>query len=167
MNYEFRLAVYDDCSELAKVKREAWETTYRGIYPDTKFDNYDFVAQTNKFKKIVDNEDVKLYVVLCNEKIVGYFDYGKPIRQYKEYDQEIGLLYLLKDYQKMGIGKAIFLFASNKIKENGYNEFFIACNKYNYNAQKFYEKMGGKIKGIDEDNINKSTPQIYYHFGIE
>ena len=167
MNYELRLATLDDCSTLSKFKREVWETTYRGIYPDDKLDNYDYEINTNKFKKIIENEDIKLYVVLFNKKIIGYFDYGKLLRPYTNFNQDIWLLYLLKDYQSLCIGKEIFLFASRKIKENGYNEFFVSCNKYNYGAQKFYEKMGGEIIEIDEDNSDKSIPQIRYNFNIK
>jgi len=167
MDYEFRLATIDECDELSKIKREVWETTYRGIYPDSKLDNYDYNAQTNKFKQIVNHEDVYLYVIVIKDKIVGYFDYGKPVfRPYKDYEQEIGLLYLLKEYQSQGIGKKVFFFASNKIKEKGYNKFFISCNKYNYNAQIFYEKMGGKVIEIDKDNNDGSIPQIRYHYDV-
>ena len=93
-------------------------------------------------------------------------DYGIPIRPYKDYNQEIGLLYLLKEYQRKGIGKELFNIACNRIKENGYNEFFICCNKYNINAQEFYKKMGGIIDETDEDNNDKSIPQIYYIYKI-
>ena len=36
--------------------------------------------------------------------------------------------------------------------EQGVNKFYLCCNKYNYTAQKFYEKMGGTIIGEDMDN---------------
>ena len=168
MEYELRLATILDCYKLAKIKKEVWETTYRGIYPDSKIDNYDYNIQTNKFKQMVNNKDIYLYIIMVDNKIIGYFDYGKPVsRPYKDYKQEIGLLYLLKKYQNKGLGKEIFMFAKRKIKENGYNNFFVSCNKYNYKAQKFYEKMGGKIINIDKDNKDRSLPQIKYHFDIK
>lgn len=48
-------------------------------------------------------------------------DCGVPYRPYKDYQQEMGLLYLLKEYQRKGIGKRLFNIAANKIKESGYN----------------------------------------------
>ena len=92
---------------------------------------------------------------------------GMPYRPYKDYKQEIGLLYLLKEYQKKGIGKELFNIAYNEIKENGYNEFFISCNKYNTNAQEFYKKMGGIIDKIDDDNLDKSIPQVKFIYKIK
>ena len=104
MEYNIRLAKFTDCSTLSIIKRKVWETTYRGIYPDEKLDNYDYRKHEEKF---ID------------------------------------------------------------IREKGVNEFFISCNKYNINGQKFYEKMGGKIINIDEDNIDKSIPQVKFHYDIK
>ena len=69
-------------------------------------------------------------------------------------------------YQRKGIGKRLFNIAANKIKESGYNEFFICCNKYNINAQEFYKKMGGIIDEIDDENIDKSIPQVKFIYKI-
>ena len=49
MEYEVRLAVLDDARRLSEVKIACWNTTYRGIYPDDKLDNYDFDKNTEKF----------------------------------------------------------------------------------------------------------------------
>ena len=167
MDYIIRLANKNDCDELSKLKHTVWNETYRGIYSDEKIDNYDHKKYTDKFLGIINNPDVDLYVVEDNNKLVGYMDYGKPFRPYKDYNQEIGLLYLLKDYQRKGIGTKLFNMAYNKIKEKGYKEFFISCNKYNINAQEFYKKMGGEIIDIDEDNIDKSIPQVKFLYKIK
>ena len=53
------------------------------------------------------------------------------------------------------------------IKFNGVDRFFISCNKYNVGALKFYERMGGKIVHVDEDNDeDKSLVQVKFHFDI-
>ena len=114
----------------------------------------------------MDNPDIAFYVVEYDNKIIGYMTYGVPIRPYEDYKQEIGLLYLLRDYQRNGIGRELFNLASNGIKENGYDEFFIACNKYNTKAQEFYKKMGGEVICIDEDNEDKSVPQMRFLYKI-
>ena len=162
MNYLIRLANENDCDDLSKLKQQVWSETYRGIYNDEIIDNFDYQKNSEKFLNIINNPLIDLYVVEDNNRIVGYMDCGSPYRPYKEYNQEIGLLYLLKEYQKNGIGKELFNIAVNKIKNNGYNEFFVCCNKYNTNAQKFYRKMGGVVDDIDEDNEDKSIPQIIF-----
>lgn len=167
MEYKIRLAKVEDCKSISIVKRKVWETTYRGIYPDEKIDSYNYKEQEEMFKSLVNNENIDLYVLEVKGEIMGYMDCGIPIRPFENYEQEIGLFYILKEFQRKGMGTELFKTAYENIKSKGYSRFFISCNKYNIPAQKFYEKMGGKIVHIDEDNENKSIPQIKYHYDIK
>ena len=166
MNYTIRLANENDCDDLSRLKHQVWTETYRGIYSDEKLDNYDYQKNSDKFLNTINNQGVDLYVVEDNNKLVGYMSCGTPYRPYKEFKQEIRLLYLLKDYQRKGIGEELFNIAVNKIKESGYNEYFICCNKYNLNAQEFYKKMGGVVDKVEEDNDDKSIPQVMFVYRI-
>ena len=165
MNYSFRIAEHSDCSKIANLKKIVWNTTYRGIYKDELLDNFDIEKQTEKFEKMVDSE-TNLYVVECNDDIIGYFSFGKPFHPYKNYEIEFGLLYLLKEYQGRGIGTSVFKFVRDEIRKMGVDKFYLCCNKYNYNAQKFYEKMGGIIVHIDSDDTEKDRVQIYYEYRV-
>ena len=161
-----RLATMADCKELSKLKLEVWNTTYRGIYPEDKFTNYNFEMNEGKFKNLVEHPSIDLYVVEEGNRLIGYMDYGTPIRPFENYEQEIGLMYVLKDYQRQGIGKELFQLAAENMKQNGYHEFFVSCNKYNTPANCFYEAMGGKVIHIDEDEDDKSIPQITYLYQL-
>lgn len=166
--YAIRLAKREESKELSRLKRVVWEETYRGIYPDEKLDNYDYDEHEKKFERIIDNPDVRLYVVSDNGRLVGYMDYGVPFRKFLDYEQEIGLLYLKKECKGKGIGRELFNLGYNGIKNNGYNRFFISCNKYNVNALKFYEKMGGRVVHIDDDNDeDKSIVQVKFEYSIK
>lgn len=162
MEYKIRKTTKNDVEELSRLKQIMWMQTYRGIYSDDVIDNFDYEKHKNKFLKLIDNPDINFYVVESDNKLIGYMTYGLPTRPFRDYEQEIGLLYLLKEYQRNGIGRELFNIAFNGIKEKGYKEFFISCNKYNVNAQAFYKKMGGEVIYIDEDNIDKSIPQMYF-----
>lgn len=165
-NLIIRPATYEDCQELSRLKREILETTYRGIYPDEKIDNYDYVESELKFKNFIDNPYQQLYVVVDKTQIVSYIEFGKPFRPFKNYFQEIGLFYIRKDYQRHGIGKVLFNLALNYIKTTSANDFFISCHKYNINARSFYEKMGGKLVQVDEDSENNGIPQVKYEYKV-
>ncbi len=167
MNYIIRLAKEEDAEELSKLKHEVWNTTYRGIYADELIDNFDYEKHKNKFLKVIKDPNVDLYVVEENNSLIGYMSVGKPYRPFKDFEQEIGLLYLLKEYQGKGIGKELFNKAYNIIKDKGYQEFFISCNKYNEPAQGFYKKMGAEVINIDEDNIDKTIPQVTLLYKIK
>ncbi|MGL5380592.1 GNAT family N-acetyltransferase, partial [Clostridium sp.] len=161
---EIRIATDADCRDLAILKRRVWETTYRGIYPNEKLDKYDVNLNENKFKSMIAKQSQKLFVVLDNLEIIGYVSCGKIMRAFDEYTYDIGLLYLLKEYQGKGIGLELFQFAQNELKNQGVTEFIVSCNKYNIPSQEFYKKMGGKIIKIDEDNDDKSIPQVKFKY---
>ena len=161
---EIRIATDEDCRSLATLKRRVWETTYRGIYPDEKLDKYDIDLNENKFKNMIKQKSQKLFVVLNESEIIGYMSCGKIMRPFDEHTHDIGLLYLAKEYQGKGIGLDLFQFAKNELKNQGVTEFIVSCNKYNLSAQQFYKKMGGKIIKIEEDNEDKSIPQVKFQF---
>ena len=166
-NINIRLATYDDCKSLSLLKREIWETTYRGIYPDEKIDNYDYTKNEEKFKSFIDNENQFLYVVTYINEIVGYIEFGEPFRPFKDYEQEIGLFYLRKDFQGKGIGRTLFNLAYDYFKNLNISKFFISCHKFNFNARAFYEKMGGKIVQVDDDSANVGFPQFKFEYFVK
>lgn len=166
-NIEIRLATYDDCKKLALLQKEIWESNFRGIYPDEKLDKYDYDKKQHKFESFIDNPSQHLYVVTDNDEIIGYLEFGIPFRPFRNYTQEIGLVYLRKDYQGQNLGKKMFDFAYEYFKNTGVKEFFISCNKFNLNGQKFYEKMGGKIVHVDDDSENDGVPQIKYEYLVK
>lgn len=166
-NYKIRIATKEDVKNLAILKRKVWDETYRGIYSDDIIDKFDYEEAEETFFNIINNNKISLYVVESNDELVGYMDVGIPLRKFGNYEQEIGLLYLRKDFQQKGIGRKLFTLGYKEIENKGYNRFFISCNKYNINARKFYEKMGGQLIAEDEDNDNKRIVQVKYHYDIK
>jgi len=161
---KIRIATDENCRDLSILKRRVWETTYRGIYPNEKIDKYDIDLNENKFKDIIKQQSQKLFIVLYDSEIIGYMSCGKIMRAFNKYTHDIGLLYLLKEYQGKGIGSILFQFAKNQLKNQGVTEFIVSCNKYNLSAHQFYVKMDGKIIKVDEDNEDKSIPQVKFLF---
>lgn len=166
MDINIRLADFSDSYNLSVLKQRVWRETYTGIYSDSRINNYDYDEKKKKFDNIISNKDVSLYVLEDKGELIGYMSVGVPVRKYLDYEQEIGLLYLRRDYQGLGFGKRLFKLAYNIIKNNGYNKFFISCNKYNTYAREFYLRMGGKLVCEDSDSEEKHLSQVKFHFDI-
>lgn len=149
----YRKAQADDCYAIAELKGIVWNTTYKGIYSDEKLANYNIAKNQLIFEKIIANPDIELYVAVDDDRIVGFMTCGKPYKPFEQFQQEIGLIYILKKYQRQGIGKAFFDIARKQIRKNGYREFFLSVNKQNLNALNFYISMGGNIIHTDETQI--------------
>ena len=139
-----RNAKMDECRELARIKGEVWNTTYRGIYADTALDNYDVEKNNRIFQQIFNNPGIELFLAEVSGKIVGLMTCGNMFQPVEGFNQEIGLLYVLKEYQRMGIGRRFLETAKEIVKRNGCDRFLVSVNSQNKNAIAFYEKMGGR-----------------------
>lgn len=152
------LASIDDSKELSYLKKQVWETTYRGIYDDSKIDNYDYKKREEKFKMLISSSEQEVYVCKDKNKIVGYMVVGKALHENLEgYELTINDLGIEQSYRKQGIGRMFFEIIKSKNKK-----FFNCCNYYNTNARKFYERMGGTIVKESIDENDKSHCQVYY-----
>lgn len=161
-----RKAAVSDCRRLSVLKREVWETTYRGIYPDEMLDRYDYLKHEEKFQVILENPDISLFAAEDEGSLIGYMSCGSPMRSFRNYRFEIGLLYLKKEYQGHGIGKKLFETGVSELQKCGAREFFVSCNKFNLPARHFYEKIGGSLIHTDPDEEDKSVPQVKFHFSL-
>lgn len=163
LNLKISIATEDMCDKLATIKKHIWETTYTGIYDDTKLKNYNHEKQAQKFKQCIDSKNIELYVAIIDEEIIGYVAIGiSPHRP--NGNIELAMLNILKNFQGLGIGKALFDFAKEKIKHLNNTGFNVYCNKYNVPAQNFYKKMGCVIVAIDDDTQDKSIPQVKFEY---
>ena len=152
-NITYRKATLEDCYEIAELKGIVWNTTYKGIYSDESLSGYDVKKNEQIMQSIVNNPEIDIYVATDMDKIVGFMTCGKPYKPFRHYEQEVGLLYILKEYQKQGIGKKFFEIACKQVRENGYHEFMVAVNSRNDNAIQFYLAMGGKIVHSEEKQL--------------
>lgn len=152
--------------ELSKVKRSAWCSTYRGIYPDEKLDNYDILEHAEKFRKLLNDENVSLYCIYDQGEMVGFFSYGKGLKSYKDFKYYLRQLYIIKEAQGRGLGKQVFTFIRGAMIDLQQNKFFTNCNIYNKGALKFYEKMGGKITKIEKEGDDLSCHQAYIEYEV-
>ena len=149
----YRKATIEDSFPIAELKGMVWNTTYRGIYPDESLDGYDVGKNALIIQKIVNNPEIEIYVAEDKGKIVGFMTCGKPYKPFRHYEQEIGLLYILKEYQRQGIGRGFFDVARKQVKKNGYKEFIVSVNSQNSNAIQFYRSMGGEVIDTTERQL--------------
>ena len=119
-----------------------------------------------KRRAYLKQEEVFLYGVFEWQELIAYVSYGKARVPFDHDEYELGLLNIRKAYQKQGLGKRLFLFACERLWQKT-DHFFVSCNRYNENARKFYEKMGGKLIHTDEDTENAGIPQVKYEYTIK
>ena len=161
MDITFRQTSLEDVITVVHLRQKVWDATYRGIYPDKMIDEFDYDWHLEAEKKRMRNPEFCCYLVLDGKEAVGYFSYGKISSDYwKNYCFRLHSLYLLPEYQRNGIGKAIFNHVGQACMKAGYDRMCLDCNPYNKNAMGFYLHMGGIIVQVDTGHENREEDGI-------
>ena len=162
-----RKGLKEDIPDTVDITIDGWRNTYKGILDDDFLDNMD----RNKLieRRINDYNDTSFIVALLNNEIVGFSRYidSNKFTSDLDIDSEIIAIYVKSDKKRQGIGKEMFKYISNELKVKNKEKLVIWCLKDNYQGRKFYETMGGSIKG--EHNIKfglKEYPEIGYIFNL-
>jgi N-acetylglutamate synthase-like GNAT family acetyltransferase len=158
-----RRAKESDLNKIAEINTNAWKINYKGIIDDSFLETRtaDTFIKRRKESNWFENAEIFVYEEETNLK--GFVSGEK---KNKEYDCEIGALYVEPKYQKQGIGTKLLGYMKTYYKNIGHKKLIIWTIKGLQN-NKFYEKHGGKIKEEKEyDYGDKKYPGIGYVFEL-
>lgn len=161
-----RLASVKDASDLSKVHRASWLNAYSGILNGSAL--RDSIAKRNPswWQSAVEKLNAEpvtigqyhggrqetasrsqLLVLEYEGRIVGYANFGGSRRNYPpqtvESWGEIYELYLLPEFQGVGLGKRLFKAARVQLKSMGHGALIVWALEANDLGKEFYEAMGG------------------------
>lgn len=154
-----RYAKAEDAAVWTDINFKTWRTTYKNIFDEKLFCVREKGRDTriesvrNNIRK---NEKDKLYyhaVATKDNDLVGIITYGKANSYNSILNNnycEVYAIYILEEYQKLGIGAKLIDFAKRDLKEDGYNKLVI-WSLYDNPSLEFYWKIGGEI--FEEKNI--------------
>jgi len=106
---------------------------------------------------------MNMFSAKLNEKIIGVVAYGaqtpkinKHIEEQFKNVLEIKNLYILPEYQKMGLGKKLFLTACENLLKNNYSHFMLYSSFKT--GQTYWQKMLGEpYKTIFDSSITRKV----------
>lgn len=160
----FKRATYDDLLVLSQTRQKVWATTYRGIYSDKMIDQFDYAWSMARDRRRMEDPKQEFYLVMDDDACVGYFYYGTPHVDYKDFAFCLNALYFLPQYRGRGLGRRVFEVIKDACRQRGINKFFNGCNVHNLPAQGFYRKMGGVVGRVDDGHTNKAEDQMYFEY---
>ena len=161
MSIEFVQAKAGDVATIGKLRQRIWNTTYRGIYPDAVIDSFDYDWHQKRDIKKFSDSSFSVYLIKNGDENIGYFIF-----------QDIGAfvwlhsLYVLREYQHMGIGTQAFSILKKYCKEKGIHRFACDCHPDNENAMRFYQRMGGVVTKTDLGHENKQEDGVIFEFDM-
>ena len=133
-----RKATSDDARQIAEIIVEDWKFAYRGIIEDDYLDSLDVEERYQR-----ELQRYQIYNVALVDDVVLGLTWNEIADTYDS-DCEIIALYVRYTQRKNGLGKILFQNSVDYFKASGKKKMIIWCLKENYEARKFYEKMGGK-----------------------
>lgn len=138
-----RPAKPEDAAAIGKIYCESWKAAYRGIVPQDYLDSL-----TPDDRKI----NPANFLVLESEDgiVFGLANLGVSRDTERPDWGELRAIYLLPDFWRKGFGTALFQAAEQKLREMGYERYFLWAFCKNTRARRFYEKMGMRRVGKEQ-----------------
>ena len=145
---QLKKVTIDDMFELQQISFEAyiknfadhWNANGLELYLEKEFGN-------KRLKTDLNNPLVAYHFIQSDMKTVGFLkiNYETAPSISIEDNCELEKMYILPEYQGLGIGKAALKVAINKIQKRGKKILFLCVIETNRNAIAFYEKLGFKF----------------------
>lgn len=137
MTISVKKVCIEDVKELANLEYHIWRSTYRGILPDEYLDNLDINHIQEKFKNKLSDSNIEMYLIKHDLSYIGYFSL-----KYNDNVLEVSKLYILKNYQNMGIGSIVAEYIKAKTIEYHIDIVESWIIEGNSISEKFHKKMG-------------------------
>ncbi|MDX2092456.1 MAG: GNAT family N-acetyltransferase [Kofleriaceae bacterium] len=146
--FAIRSASIDDASAIARVQIESWQTSYRGILPDSILDTMD-VAHRTAMRRAMLRDATALNLVAYDTThgdIVGYCNAG-PSRRSGRHIGELYEIYLVDRAKRYGLGRELFEQVTDWCRDHQRSALVVWVLENNHHARRFYEAMGGRPGG--------------------
>ncbi|WP_100404348.1 GNAT family N-acetyltransferase [Bacillus solitudinis] len=146
--FNIRKATLVDIPSIAKVHVDSWRTTYRGIVSSDFIENLTYEWSEKHQLIVFSNKDMFIYVVEDKEgNIVGFASGGPERNNNSLFKGELHAIYLLTEYQGLGLGRKLVTSVANQLRVNGFNSLLVLVLENNTSAREFYKSLGGKEVG--------------------
>ncbi|MEP7285620.1 MAG: GNAT family N-acetyltransferase [Chloroflexota bacterium] len=141
-----RLATCDDAQAITQVHISSWQTTYWGIGIDEYIDNQSVDRRVEYWRNTLCNSQSQtfVYVAVVDGQVVGFAAGGPERSNDPEYKGELYALYLLKAYQRQGLGQKLVGAVMDHLLHSGIASMLIWVLAVN-SARFFYERCGGQV----------------------
>jgi len=146
--FAVRQAKLEDAAEIARVQTRSWQTSYRGILPDSILDTMNVERRTALRRDILrDPSGLNLVAYdVTHRDLVGFCNAG-PSRHQEPLVGELYEIYIVEYAKRYGLGRELFESAQDWCRENEMTAMVVWVLENNHHARRFYDAMGGAPAG--------------------
>ncbi|MBN4093063.1 MULTISPECIES: N-acetyltransferase [Methylobacterium] len=154
-----------DLGGLSKVFDASWREAYRGIIPGVALERLISTRDRAWWRGAL-RRGRPIAVVETGELVVGYAAYGRTRSRSLGTEAEIDELYLLPEYQGVGLGRRLFRAVRNDLADHGFARLGVWSLEDNARASAFYEGLGGVAGPRVLDRVaGLPLPKVGFLFG--
>lgn len=154
-----------DLGGLSKVFDASWREAYRGIIPGVALERL-IASRDRAWWRGALRRGRPIAVVETADLVVGYAAYGRTRSRALGTEAEIDELYLLPEYQGLGLGRRLFRAVRNDLADHGLTQLGVWSLEENDRAGAFYEGLGGKPGPRALDRVaGVPLPKVGFLFG--
>jgi ribosomal protein S18 acetylase RimI-like enzyme len=166
-----RIATPDDAPALGSMHVASWHESYAGLLPDKILASLSVEARSAAWDKIMrepaSRNSTVIYLARHEGSIIGFGSCGaqrtKNLKD-KGYGGEFSAIYVLREFQKRGIGSRLLREMSSDLVRRGFNAAALWVLRDNLSARRFYEHFGGKVIA-EREEVRDSTFLIESAYG--
>lgn len=136
-----RCATVEDARAIAAVQVASWQSTYRGIVPDSHLDALNVAAGAARWVRNLTSGRSVTHVAEGDRGVCGYVSWG-PVREaVGEFDGELWALYLADENHGCCVGRQMVDGARKALLAAGYRSMIVWALAENP-AVGFYKRLG-------------------------
>ncbi|WP_379147771.1 GNAT family N-acetyltransferase [Paenibacillus sp. sgz500992] len=133
-----------DAKGIAKVHVDCWRTTYRNIMPDEFLEKLSYEQRTRLWMRNLSKDDNYVFVAENNlGEVIGFADGGKRETNTVENSGDLTSIYVLEQYQGLGIGRQLLRILFLQFEKLSINRVFVEVLEGN-KSRYFYEAFGAE-----------------------
>lgn len=156
--FTIRKAVYEDAEAIANIHVRTWKNTYKDLLDEKDLTNMTYENRKTLWETIlrVQKREQCTFVIYNETQIVGFISGGPERTKKFNFDAEIYTIYLLAEYQRMGLGAKLLKAFTKEMKALGNKSILVWILKQNPSSR-FYEQYEAKPIGTEEISIGEGT----------
>ena len=150
MNILVRAAIREDAASMARVHVDSWRSTYAGIVSAEYLAGLSYRNRESLWKQLLttDRPGTSYFVAETGgDDIVGFANGGPEREGDRTYRGELYAIYILEEYQHMGLGRRLVSCVTQRLLADGFNTMLLWVLEDNHPACRFYESLGGERVG--------------------
>ena len=158
-----RRATVSDSPAVARVHVQSWRESFTGIVPQSFLEKMSFEDRAQAFRTRFAVDSYRMFMAETPaDGVIGFADFGKARETDRPYQAELYAIYLLRDFQRQGVGRKLFTLGVESLVTDGMNSMYVLTLEASP-YRSFYEKMGGRMvdRGAIEIGGVKYTELIY------